>query len=212
MMKKVLPLFVFMLVIACVYVVFFWQPASNDHAMPGANPYSKGGDFSMQAQSGLVSLKDFRGKVVLIYFGYTMCPDICPTNLAMMSNAFMQLEETPEGKQILSNVQGIFISVDPQRDTLKRLAEYAGYFHHSILGLTSTPEVIKDVADRYGAAYQKVIQIDSATNYVVDHSSETYVVDPQGKLVERLPHAAPPEQILAAIRKYSSKTVAKSTE
>ena len=178
--------------------------------MPGSNPHSTGGDFSMQAQSGPVSLKDFRGKVVLIYFGYTMCPDICPTNLAMMSNAFMQLEETPEGKQILANVQGIFISVDPQRDTLKRLAEYVGYFHPSLIGLTSTPEAIKEVADRYGAAYQKVIQDDSATNYVVDHSSETYVVDPQGKLVERLPHAAPPEQILAAIRKYSSQTTVQS--
>ena len=197
-MKKFLLLLILVLLAACVYVLFFWQP-DTDNPM-NVSSQAEGGKFTLQSLSGPVSLKDYRGKVTLLYFGYTMCPDVCPTNLSMMSNALMQLDEKE-----LSQVQPIFISVDPQRDTMERLAEYTHYFHPSILGVSSTPEIIKEVADRYGVAYQVVVQDDSATNYVVDHSSETYVVDPQGKLVERLSHAAPPAEILAAIKKYSEK-------
>jgi len=115
----------------------------------------------------------------------------------MMSNAFSQME-----KSELEKVQGIFISVDPQRDTMQRLAEYTNYFHQSIIGISGTAENLREIAVRYGTAYQKVIQKDSATNYVVDHSSETYVIDRNGQLAARLPHAAPPKEILTAIRKY----------
>jgi protein SCO1/2 len=196
-MKKILPIVIVALVLACIFVLFIWQPEVDNQRV--VMPQAKGGDFTLNSSKGEVSLADFRGKVSLIYFGYTMCPDICPTNLSMMANAFTQLS-----KQELKGVQGIFISVDPERDTLERLAEYTHYFHPSILGLTATPDVIKEVADRYGVAYQKVVQ-DSATNYVVDHSSETYVIDPNGQLVERLPHAAPPAEILSAIKKYAKR-------
>ncbi len=197
-MNKFLSFLIFFLVVACLYVFLIWQPAiETDTNKQAENSQLKGGEFTLQALSGPVSLKDFRGKVVLVYFGYTMCPDVCPTNLAMMSNAFMQMDEDELGQ-----VQGIFISVDPQRDTIQKLSEYTHYFHESIIGMTSTDEVVKEIADRYGVAYQKVIQ-ESAANYAVDHSSETYVIDPMGRLVERLPHAAPSEDILAAIRKYS---------
>ncbi len=197
LMKKILPIVIVALVLACVFVLFIWQPKVDNQRL--AIPQAKGGDFTLNSSKGAVSLADFRGKVSLIYFGYTMCPDICPTNLSMMANAFTQLSG-----QELKGVQGIFISVDPERDTLERLAEYTHYFHPSILGLTAAPEVIKEVADRYGVAYQKVVQ-DSATNYVVDHTSETYVIDPNGQLVERLPHATPPAKILVAIKKYSKR-------
>lgn len=202
-MKKILPAVIFILLAACIYMLFFWQPDSQSSSHLKMNPFStsqslpEGGEFTLQSLNGPVSLKDFRGKVVLIYFGYTMCPDICPTNLSLMSNAFSQMDE-----QELENVQGIFISVDPQRDTMERLDEYTHYFHESIIGLSDTANVIRALANRYGAAYQKVIQEGSAINYVVDHSSETYVVDPQGKLAARLPHAAPPEEILTAISQY----------
>ena len=197
-MKKSLPIIIVLLIIACVYMIFYWQPDSSSHKniFSTSSTLPEGGDFTLQSVSGPVSLKDFRGKVVLVYFGYTMCPDICPTNLSMMSNAFSQLN-----KQELDKVQGIFISVDPERDTMERLSEYTHYFHESIIGISGQADVIREVADRYAAAYQIVQQEKSATNYVVDHSSETYVIDPQGKLVSRLPHAAPPQEILDAIRK-----------
>ncbi len=191
-MKKILPIVIVVLLAACIYMLFFWQPGSQSASHLKMDPFStskslpEGGEFTLQSLNGPVSLKDFRAKVVLVYFGYTMCPDICPTNLSLMSNAFSQLDEKE-----LEKVQGIFISVDPQRDTMQRLAEYTNYFHGSIIGLSDTAEIIRALANRYGAAYQKVVQEDSATNYVVDHSSETYVVDPQGKLLARLPHAAP---------------------
>ncbi len=204
-MKKLLPIFILILLVACVYVLFIWQPDSPSHEQMASAQQPAGGEFTLQSINGPVSLKDFRGKVVLIYFGYTMCPDICPTNLSLMSNAMMQMGNSKQENSLqeseLDKVQGIFISVDPQRDTMERLSEYTHYFHESIVGVSGSPEIIREIANRYGAAYQKVIQ-DSATNYVVDHSSETYVVDPQGKLVERLPHAALPDEILAAVRKY----------
>lgn len=197
-MKKSFPIIIVLLVVACVYMLFYWQPDAVSHktifATSSALP--EGGEFTLQSLSGSVSLKDFRGKVVLVYFGYTMCSDICPTNLSMMSNAFAQMD-----KQELAKVQGIFISVDPKRDTMERLSEYTRYFHESIMGISGQADVIREIADRYGAAYQIVIQEDSATNYVVDHSSETYVIDPEGKLIVRLAHAAPPQEILDAIRK-----------
>lgn len=196
-MKKFLPFIILVLIAALIWVVFIWQP-EKDHAtlMPDNAATATGGDFTLQSANGPVSLKDFRGKVVLLYFGYTWCPDICPTNLSMMSGALSQLNETER-----TRVQGIFISVDPQRDTLERLDSYTKYFHEAILGITGSAEAIRELANRYGVAYQKVVQ-ESATSYVIDHSSETYVVDPSGKLVERLPHAATPEEILTAVRKY----------
>ncbi len=196
-MKKLLPILIILLLLAIGYVLFVWQPG-GDSAMTEQNSHTLpvGGDFTLQSVQGPVSLKDFRGKVVLIYFGYSMCPDICPTNLSMMAGALGQLS-----KEELQRVQGLFISVDPERDSLQRLEEYTQYFHPAIMGITGKPEVIAELAKRYGAAYKKVV-LDSATNYVVDHSSETYVIDPQNKLVESLPHGALPEQILAAIRKY----------
>lgn len=164
----------------------------------------QGGDFTLQSLSGPVSLADFRGKVVMIYFGYTMCPDICPTNLAIMADALRQLDKEALQKGATPAVQGIFISVDPQRDTPLRLSEYVGYFHESIIGLSATPKQIKEVAQRYGVAYQRAID-NSASQYAVDHSSETYIVDAQGKLVQRLPHATPPEKLVATIKQYSLK-------
>ena len=198
-MKKIFPMFIGLLLVAIFYVIFVWQPAGHSSITKLQNSgLPAGGDFTLQSLDGPVSLKDYRGKVVLIYFGYSMCPDICPTNLSLMAGALNQLS-----KEELQKVQGLFISVDPQRDTLERLAEYTQYFHPAIKGITGKPDDIAELSKRYGASYQKVV-LDSATNYVVDHSSETYVIDPEGKLVERLPHGALPEQILTAIRKYQN--------
>jgi protein SCO1/2 len=154
-----------------------------------------GGDFRLQSAAGPIDLKDLRGRVVLIYFGYTWCPDICPTNLAFIVAALKTLE--PEE---LARVQVLFVSVDPERDDVQRLAQYTDYFHPRILGLTGRPEEIAEVARRYGAAYQRGPETDSAMSYSVDHSSYIYAVDPQGRLARTLDHATPPEQIAAVVR------------
>ena len=106
------------------WLLFGWQPVQElEHRTPLAE-VPKGGDFVLQGPGGRVSLSDFRGKVVLIYFGYTWCPDICPTNLSLFSRVLSELNPTE-----LARIQPLFISVDPRRDTLPRLKEYTEYFH-----------------------------------------------------------------------------------
>lgn len=182
--------------------LWFWTPTGVPVA-PGeprhqtldlAEPPT-GGDFVLDSASGLVNLADFRGDVVLLYFGYTWCPDICPTNLVLIAGALKAL--TPEE---LERVQVLFVSVDPERDSVERLAEYSGYFHPKIVGLTGTPEQIAAVAKLYGAAYRRTELPDSAMGYVVDHSAYSYLIDPRGRLVRSLDHATPSAQIVAAIR------------
>ena len=169
--------------------------ASEPHRSldPAAPP--SGGDFRLQSAAGTLDLKDLRGRVVLIYFGYTWCPDICPTNLAFIASALKSLSPHE-----LARVQVLFVSVDPGRDDVQRLARYTAYFHPQILGLTGTPAEIAAAARLYGAAYRRSEQADSAMGYTVDHSSYTYVVDPQGRLARTLDHATPPDRIAAAIR------------
>ncbi|WP_295386027.1 SCO family protein [uncultured Thiodictyon sp.] len=154
-----------------------------------------GGDFRLDSAAETLALTQLRGKVVLLYFGYTSCPDICPTNLAFIAAALKGL--TPAE---LARVQVWFISVDPERDTPARLATYAAWFHPNIRGVTGTPEQIAAAARLYGAAYRRVAEPDSAMGYLVDHSASTYLVDPQGRLAQTLDHATPPDTIAAAIR------------
>ncbi len=200
-MKKIFLIIIPLLILGLIWMVFFWSPKKtpsnfNGHTAIEANKaVTKNTQFQLKSSSGEVSLNDFSGKVVLIYFGYTWCPDICPTNLSMMSGALSQLSPKES-----TQVQGIFISVDPDRDSVERLKEYTKFFHSNIIGLTGSKQQIDDLAQRYGVAFRLVKQ-DSATDYVVDHSSETYVIGKDGTLVEKLPHAALPEQILTAIRK-----------
>lgn len=154
-----------------------------------------GGEFTLESASGPVSLSDLRGKVVPIYFGYTYCPDICPTTLGAVTAAIQKLE--PEEQ---AQVQGLFISVDPERDTPERVSEYAGYFHDNIEGLTGSPEVIADIAKRYFVIYEKVEMEDSAMGYAVDHSSILYVVGKDGVVNSLVHHGSTPDDILASLR------------
>lgn len=146
---------------------------------------------------GEQKLSDFKGKLVLLYFGYTYCPDICPTNLGNISVAYQQLSDYQK-----QNLQVIFVSVDPERDTPKRLQQYVNYFESNMVGLTNTPEIVAKVARNYGVVYAKVDDPNNGTNYAVDHSAFTYVVDQQGKLQIQLPHATTPDQFIATINQY----------
>ena len=159
-----------------------------------------GGNFTLFDQDGSVSLKDFKDKVVLLYFGYTFCPDVCPTNLALMSQAFNQLS-----KSELDSVQGVFISVDPDRDSPEHLFKYSQGFHSKIIGLSGSSSRIKEVASKYGSVYKINRNSVNDSTYTVDHSSATYVIGKDGNLNKILPHAAPASEILVAIRKELNK-------
>ena len=149
----------------------------------------------LQAPQGPFRLQEQRGKVVLIYFGYTFCPDICPTNLALMAQALNALTE-----EELARVQGVFISVDPQRDAVDLLAPYTNHFHPTIIGMTGEAGDVARIAAQYGAAYRKV-EGESQGGYLVDHSSNTYVIAPDGSLHATLPHATAPQKILEVTRR-----------
>jgi protein SCO1/2 len=177
-----------------LWLLFAWQPASEIANGSAINQPPQGGDFTLQGPQGSVELEDFRGKVVLLYFGYTWCPDICPTTLAVFSAV---LNEMSEGES--SMVQPIFISVDPARDSLERLQEYSHYFHEKLIGVTGEPAAVAETAALYGVAY-RAVSPDETGNYAVDHSADSYLIDQQGKLVKRLPHGTSGENLLAEIR------------
>ncbi|NNJ91037.1 MAG: SCO family protein [Gammaproteobacteria bacterium] len=168
----------------------------NDATALSINVAPTGGDFVLQSKYGEFDLKDYRGKLVLIYFGYTFCPDICPTNLSHLTQALNELNETE-----LSRIQPIFLSVDPERDSLDHLDNYVKYFHKSLIGVTGDELTIATVAKKFGAAYQKVTG-ESEGGYLIDHSSFTYLVDQKGQLKESFPHASDPLLMVKTIRNY----------
>lgn len=196
MAERILIFIAGLLAAAVVGVALFWQPEMPERPLPRA-VIATGGDFTLQSAKGPVSLKDYRGKLVLVYFGYTYCPDICPTSLAATAEGLKQL--TPEEQ---ARVAMIFISVDPKRDTPARLAEYADFFHPAIVGVTGTPENIAEIAKRYGVFYAEQKVETAGGGYVVDHSAETFIVAPDGQLVGKMAHATPPDQVVVAIRKH----------
>lgn len=162
--------------------------------IPAIRKAPPGGDFTLQSVAGPVSLQDFRGKLVLLYFGYTSCPDVCPTSLSLVTQALNELSEDE-----LKEIQAIFISVDPKRDTPEVLARYVGYFHPNLIGVTGTELEVAEVAQLYGAQYYEVEMEGSAFGYSVNQSSVTYLITPEGTLRFIFPHATPASVIVEAI-------------
>lgn len=191
-MRRVILLAAAVLVAALLGVLAAWLLAPR----PEGPTLPRGGDFTLDSADGPVALERLRGKVVLLYFGYASCPDVCPTSLALTTAALKMLEPDE-----LARVQVLFISVDPGRDTTEKLKQYAGYFHPNIAGVTASPGRIAAVAADYGASY-RVTPVESAAGYVVDHSSVTSVIAPDGRLVEQLPHGTIPPDVAAAIRRW----------
>ena len=199
MSQRILLAFAVLLAALVLGLAFFWQPELPERPLPMASAPA-GGDFTLQSAGGPVALQDFRGKLVLVYFGYTYCPDICPTALAATAEGLKLL--TPEE---LARVAVIFISVDPERDTPARLKEYAEFFHPAIVGVTGSPEELAAIARRYGVFYARQPVETAGGGYVVDHTSDTYVVGADGKLDGKIAHATAPEQVAAEIRKRLTK-------
>lgn len=196
-----------LLVLAILGLAFYWHPEPDETPLPGTHAARTvadvalaalpvGGDFTLDGPGGPVSLKDFSGKLVLLQFGYTYCPDICPTSLTILSQALEGLTPAEQAR-----VQSIFVSVDPQRDTVARLAEYTAFFHPGILGLTGPAARLAEIAGRYGAVFVRQ-ENTSAGGYVIDHTALSYLIDKDGRLVASLPHATSPEQLLVEIRKH----------
>jgi len=158
---------------------------------------SIGGDFTLNSVEGERQLSDFKGEVVMIYFGFMSCPDVCPTSMAVMRQAINELSEEQRKK-----VRGVFISVDPERDTVDELNAYTQYFSDRIIGVTGTKQQIDAVVKQYGAYYKFVQLDDSALGYTVDHSARIYLIDPDGQLADILAHDINPAELHTKIAAY----------
>ena len=132
-------------------------------------------DFTLQSDEGPVSVSDFQGKAVALFFGYTSCPDVCPATLLQLSSALNQLGDKRD------RVQVVFVSVDPERDTPERAGRYAEAVDPAFVGVSGTPEEIADVAAKYGIYYEKA-EGSEATGYLVDHSATITVLNEAGKV------------------------------
>ena len=143
-----------------------------------------GGPFSLTDQTGRkVTDKDFRGHYMLVFFGYTYCPDICPTELQVMSAALDNLGAKADA------IQPIFITFDPQRDTPEVLKQYITNFHPRLVGLTGTPEEIAVAAKAYRVFYNRLENTSGPDTYLMDHSTITYLMDKQGKFLKHFSYS-----------------------
>lgn len=195
MSERILIIIAALLASLVLGLALFWSPEMPERPLPKA-AIAAGGDFTLESANGPVSLKDYRGKLVLLYFGYTFCPDICPTSLAATAEGLKLLK--PEEA---ARVAMIFISVDPERDTPARLKEYVEFFHPNLVGVTGKPENLAEIAKRYGVFYARQKVDTAGGGYVVDHSADTYMLGPDGQLIGKIAHATPPDQVVAEIRK-----------
>ena len=134
-----------------------------------------GGDFSLTGPEGKTfSLEDFRNKLLLIYFGYTFCPDVCPITLSNLKLLMLGLQEKAD------DVQVIFVSIDPERDTFEKLKDYVPYFHPTFIGLTGSESEIAAVAKKYQTIYLKQ-KVESEAGYLIAHTDVVILVDQNGK-------------------------------
>jgi len=154
-----------------------------------------GGPFVLTAADGTtVTDETYRGKWLLLFFGYTFCPDVCPTTLNEIALA---LEALGPGA---ARLQPIFITVDPARDTPEVMGKYTAAFDSRIVGLTGSPQQIAAVAQEYGAYSAPRKTGAGADDYVVDHSTYIYIMDPKGKFVRGLDFDTPSDRIAATLR------------
>lgn len=146
-------------------------------------------DFRLTDHNGRVrTLADFRGKIVAVFFGYTHCPDVCPTTLSDFARALDRL-----GPQA-ARVQVVFVTVDPERDTPELLQAFVPAFNPSFLGMYGDEATLRQLAKEYKVVYQKT-SVKGADDYLIDHSAGTYVYDPQGRLRLLMPYGSSPEAI-----------------
>jgi cytochrome oxidase Cu insertion factor (SCO1/SenC/PrrC family) len=152
-----------------------------------------GGPFSLIDHNGkAVTERDFRGRYMLIYFGYSFCPDVCPTTLGVMAEALQKLGS--QGQRVVP----VFITIDPERDTPKVLADYVKAFGPQFVGLTGSAAAIKDVEKRYRVyAVKRPLE---KGGYGMDHSSVLYLMGPNGKLVSFYDEAISPDDLAKELR------------
>ncbi|MES9994124.1 MAG: SCO family protein [Candidatus Thiodiazotropha sp.] len=152
-----------------------------------------GGNFRLtDHNNNSFELDQLKGKLVLLFFGYTYCPDICPTELANLTAVLNELGDQAE------QVQGLFVSLDPGRDTPEVLHDYVGYFNRDLMGLSGSDDEVAQVARQYRVNYQRHEREDGS--YSIDHSANLYLIDSRGVLSAVVPYGIPPQHLYQMVR------------
>ncbi|WP_127478179.1 SCO family protein [Sulfurivermis fontis] len=156
------------------------------------------GRFMLMNHYGeMVTDRDFGNRYQLIYFGYTFCPDVCPSSLMVITQALKLLGDDA------ARIQPLFISVDPERDTPQVLREYVSYFHPSIIGLTGSPELIARTAQNFRVSYEKVLVPGMPPDqYQMDHSAGVFLLAPDGRLLVKFAHGILAKDMAARIKDF----------
>jgi protein SCO1/2 len=178
---------------AAVLTLAFWQPPSF-RGTSYAEPIPPAPEIVLTKADGTTfRLSNQREKIVLLFFGYTSCPDVCPTTLAEMKQVMDLLRDDAQ------HVQVVFISVDPERDDPERIQSYANHFHSSFLGLTGTEAELTPIWSGYSIV-REVVESDSALGNIINHTARLFLVDTQGNLRLSYAYQTPVEDIVHDIR------------
>lgn len=203
MSAKILTLFAFLVIITSLFILNKFPTISK----PLNSPVTKdnivnkttadiGGAFSLIDTKGeIVKNTDFRGKFMLVYFGFTYCPDICPTTLFTISQSLNELGDKAK------NVVPIFITIDPDRDDRSQLESYMTHFNKNIIALTGSKKQIADVANKYKVYFAKANHNKNEDEYLINHSGFVYLMDKNGKYITHFNQSTKPEEITRSILK-----------
>ena len=158
-----------------------------------------GGPFSLVDQNGRrVTEKDFLGKYMLVFFGFTHCPDVCPTELQVMSAALDELGTAG------NDIQPVFVSIDPERDTPEVVKEYVKNFHPRLMGLTGSAGEIATIARAYRVYYKKTASSGASGDYELDHSTTIYLMDPEGRFRKHFGYTTDAKGLAQGLREAMS--------
>ena len=156
-----------------------------------------GGPFTLVDQTGrTVTDQDFRGRYMLVFFGFTHCPDVCPAELQVMSASLDELG--PKADEIVP----IFITLDPERDTQEAMGAFVKNFGSRFVGLTGSPEAIAAAADAYRVAYAKIYEDTRKPDYSIDHSGLVYLMGKDGEYITQFPYGTPAAKMTETLRRY----------
>lgn len=195
------PLFLIALALAAALTACSGAAPKPEAPLEGARI---GGPFTLTNQDGKpVEDSDFAGKFRIIYFGYSYCPDVCPVDLQKIAQGLTLFEKQQPDRA--KDIQPIFITIDPARDTPAVIKQYVSAFHPRLIGLTGTAAQIKAVADAYLVMYKAQTPVGAdAKGYLVDHSRQAYLMGRKGEPIALLPYDGTPQQIAAEIDKWTA--------
>lgn len=180
----------FLLIGVVAVGVFFFSKPATFRGTSYAEPYPVAAEIELQQADGnTFRLSDQRGKIVALFFGYTSCPDVCPTTMAELNQAFEKLGDQADQVQVL------YVTVDPERDTPERAQEYVNHFNPDFIGLSGSEAELAKVWNDYGV-FREIVEGTSASGYLVNHTARVTVIDQQGNLRLSFPFDTPVDDVV----------------